>query len=246
MAIRDDLTLDPQIRYWVIAPILTITFLFGLIRHYLTIILKNGPSQGSIDSVKTTQMLRKSQLIRENGHYLPANSFHIRKQHLTSEEGPLTVGMNTEGAVRNPMQDPMQMGDALKGQMTNMLPMIVIGGWVSYTFSGFLTARVPFPLTLRFKQLMQRGIDLASLDASWISSMSWYFIGAFGMRGVYELVLGEDNQADQARAMQQQMPGGPGGQIQDEQKAFKAEWEAMKIVEYRNSLENVEKAILET
>ena len=64
--------------------------------------------------------------------------------------------------------------------------------------------------------------------------------------GVYELVLGEDNQADQARAMQQQMPGGPGGQIQDEQKAFKAEWEAMKIVEYRNSLENVEKAILET
>ena len=55
--------------------------------------------------------------------------------------------------------------------------------WVSYAFSGFLAARVPFPLTLRFKQLMQRGIDLSSLDASWISSMSWYFIGAFGMRG---------------------------------------------------------------
>merc|ERR1712130_224767 len=199
-----------------------------------------------IDRLRENHTNASSQLIRENGHYLPANSFHIRKQHLTSEEGPLTVGMNTEGAVRNPMQDPMQMGDALKGQMTNMLPMIVIGGWVSYTFSGFLTARVPFPLTLRFKQLMQRGIDLASLDASWISSMSRYFIGAFGMRGVYELVLGEDNQADQARAMQQQMPGGPGGQIQDEQKAFKAEWEAMKIVEYRNSLENVEKAILET
>lgn len=46
--------------------------------------------------------------------------------------------------------------------------------------------------------------------------------------------------------MQQQMPGGPSGQIQDEQKAFKAEWEAMKITEYRNALENVEKAILET
>ena len=57
---------------------------------------------------------------------------------------------------------------------------------MSYTFSGFLTARVPFPLTLRFKQLMQRGIDLGSLDASWISSMSWYFIGAFGMRGLFK------------------------------------------------------------
>ena len=59
MSIRDDLTLDPQIRYWVIAPILTITFLFGLIRHYLTIILKNGPSQGSIESIKTMQLLTK-------------------------------------------------------------------------------------------------------------------------------------------------------------------------------------------
>jgi D-mannonate dehydratase len=59
-------------------------------------------------------------------------------------------------------------------------------------------------------------------------------------------VLGEDNQADQARAMQQQMPGGPGGQIQDEQKAFKAEWEAMKIADYRNAHENIEKFIIET
>ena len=108
---------------------------------------------------------------------------------------------------------------------------------------------------------MQRGIDLSSLDASWISSMSWYFIGAFGMRGtlflafilyliiiftqgIYELLLGEDNQADQARAMQQQMPGGPSGQIMDEQKAFKAEWEALKITDYRNALEHIEKTIL--
>ena len=83
--------------------------------------------------------------------------------------------------------------------------------------------------------------------------MTWFWfriyqnvIISWKILGVYELVLGEDNQADQARAMQQQMPGGPSGQIQDEQKAFKAEWEAMKITEYRNALENVEKAILET
>lgn len=66
------------------------------------------------------------------------------------------------------------------------------------------------------------------------------------IEGVYELVLGEDNQADQARAMQQQMPGGVGGQIQDEQKAYKAEWEALKITNYKNALENVEKMLLQT
>ena len=62
--------------------------------------------------------------------------------------------------------------------------------------------------------------------------------------GIYELMLGEDNQADQARAMQQQMPGGGGGQIMDEQKAFKAEWEALKVADYRNSLANIEKTVL--
>ena len=49
--------------------------------------------------------------------------------------------------------------------------------------------------------------------------------------GIYELVLGEDNQADQARAMQQQMPGGA-GQIMDEQKAFKVVITYIKVSIY--------------
>ena len=59
MTVRDDLTLDPQIRYWVITPILLITFLFGLIRNYLTLIFRNGPTQGSIEQVKTMQTIKK-------------------------------------------------------------------------------------------------------------------------------------------------------------------------------------------
>ena len=74
------------------------------------------------------RLIVRSALLRENGHFLPANSFEIRKRHLIGEQGALTIGKDTEGAVKNPMQDPSMMGDQLKGQMTNMLPMIVIGG----------------------------------------------------------------------------------------------------------------------
>ena len=64
-----------------------------------------------------------------------------------------------------------------------------------------------------YQSVLYEGLVLFSLGFNFIEKH---------VVGIYELMLGEDNQADQARAMQQQMPGGASPQLMDEQKAFKA------------------------
>lgn len=234
--IRSDLLLDPDIRLWVFLPIVTITFLVGILRNYVTILLMST-KKVDLQQIQDSHILMRSRLLRENGKYLPKNSYLMRRHFFNNaENGYLTIAKNRPTVQPNPMNDPGMMTDMLKGNLTNMLPTILIGGWINWTFSGFVTTRVPFPLTVRFKPMLQRGIELTSLNSSWVSSASWYFLNVFGLRGIYALVLGENNSADHTKGMQDPMANAAVSMPADLKPAFKAEWEAIEICEHQSAL----------
>lgn len=236
-----EVIVDPQIRFWVFLPIVVITFLVGILRHYISILL-SSQKKIEIQQLQDSQLIMRARVLRENAKYIPKNSFLIRKQAFNKEEDGYLM-QKRPPVTQNMMTDPTMMTDMLKGNLTNVLPMIIIGGWINWMFSGFITTKVPFPLTLRFKSMLQRGIELSHLDASWVSSASWYFLNVFGLRSIYALVLGENNAADQSKQMQDQMSGAAMAMPTDPKIPFKAEWEALEIVDHQWVLNDVENTI---
>ena len=105
------------------------------------------------------------------------------------------------------LSDPTMMTSMLTKNLNFIVPNMLTAGWVNFFFTGFVVGKVPFPLTQRFRGMLQRGIELQSLDVTYISSLSWYFLNFFGLRGVFNLCLGE-NTLDDTQAMQQQMAMG--------------------------------------
>lgn len=80
-----ELLLDSKIRFWVFLPLMAITFLVGIIKHYLLVFMQNDKvvdKQQIIDS----QALIRSRLIRENGRFIPKESFQMRKFYFCNEE----------------------------------------------------------------------------------------------------------------------------------------------------------------
>uniref|UniRef100_A0A2I3MYI9 ER membrane protein complex subunit 3 n=2 Tax=Cercopithecinae TaxID=9528 RepID=A0A2I3MYI9_PAPAN len=149
-------------------------YLSGLVQWLISIIpaLWEAEMGGSLEPrnlrpTATYQVLIRSRVLRENGKYIPKQSFLTRKYYFNNPEDGFFKKTKRKVVPPSPMTDPTMLTDMMKGNVTNVLPMILIGGWINMTFSGFVTTKVPFPLTLRFKPMLQQGIELLTLDASW-------------------------------------------------------------------------------
>ena len=190
MSQEDIILLDPKLRNWVLYPIFVITLLVGLARHYVTQLIA---SQRASDVTKARQMnvLTRSSRFRQNARFIPPSAFKIRKDYFSAKKTGLLS--QKQEAPENPMMsgNPNMQMDMMKGQMTNMLPSIAMMTFVQHFFSGYVMSKVPFPLTPKFKAMLQQGVQLTTLDPTYVSSLSWYFLVMFGIRGVMGLFLGK-------------------------------------------------------
>ncbi|KAI0306976.1 integral membrane protein DUF106-domain-containing protein [Multifurca ochricompacta] len=158
------LYLDPQIRDWVLFPITLVMILVGVLRHYVVVLLQSSPKK------------------------LPRSAIREQRALMRSNQGETP-------APPNPLSDPAAMDGMMAGmrtQMVMMVPQMIVMGWINFFFEGFVLIKLPFPLTLGFKSMLQRGIQTADMDVRWVSSLSWYFLNFFGLNGLYRIILGGD------------------------------------------------------
>lgn len=93
----------------------------------------------------------------------------------------------------NPMSNPEMMTGMLKNNLFMAIATPLQYGMISHFFSGFLIGKMPFPLTQKFRDLLQSGVAVVSLDVRWISSISLYFLTIFGFNSLYKIFLNESD-----------------------------------------------------
>mmetsp|Transcript_18866 Transcript_18866/g.21617 ORF Transcript_18866/g.21617 Transcript_18866/m.21617 type:complete len:301 (+) Transcript_18866:117-1019(+) len=204
------LLLDSDIRDWVVLPLFVIMISTGLLRHFVSQLLKGDPKPlTKIESRAKNAMSRAVRLRTGSGNYISQNRWEARRRYFSDKEsGHLREEseraarelekLNEEGVAPggiDPM-NPMSMMDGMKGSMVFMVQNMVMMQGISHFFQGFILLKVPFPLTRGFKMMFQRGLGelTSNLDTSYVSSVSWYFLVMFGLRGFFRMVIGDPSQ----------------------------------------------------
>eukprot|EP00597_Dinobryon_sp_UTEXLB2267_P003518 CAMPEP_0170074788 /NCGR_PEP_ID=MMETSP0019_2-20121128/12040_1 /TAXON_ID=98059 /ORGANISM="Dinobryon sp., Strain UTEXLB2267" /LENGTH=250 /DNA_ID=CAMNT_0010285337 /DNA_START=24 /DNA_END=776 /DNA_ORIENTATION=+ len=223
--------------------------LVGMGRHYIQLLLKSDPiiNESSLNEMKYKQILGQSARLRMHGNMLNDRAYGRRKAYFVRK----TTGVLREKVPgpSNPMSNPLAMMDMMKGNIMFMVQNFVLMGFVSSFFSGFVCLKIPFPLpSTHFKLMLQRDVNLSTLDVSYVSSLSWYFIVTFGLNGVYRLLLGDEGgEFEDMSMMQMQQMGAMGGNQMgfDASAAYKQEREWLSLARHHwIGAEDAEKILL--
>lgn len=250
---------DPALFYWVLFPITIVMILTGILRHYAAVLMNSSPKPPSAAVLREQRNLIHGSNVRQHANVLSPVSFEARRARIVKEfkEGKhLKDGPESREKPSVPggaMADPANrdnMLNMMKGNMMMIIPQTLIMGWINAFFAGFVILKLPFPLTLRFKAMLQSGVATQDLDVRWVSSLSWYFLNLFGLQPIFTFLLGNDNAAVQMMGQQMAIAGGaPGaGMIQpgqDVDKMFLAEAEQLEVLGHQWILDGVVERMLD-
>jgi len=252
--------LHSGIRDYALIPIFLVILALAFIRTKLLGILKDAPKV-KISEMKQNNIISRCKRLVQGCGILSDEAWNGRCGYfLAKDTGALDKYRPSAKDPMDAMQgmsDPSQAMGMMKSQMVFIFSQGATGYWVNHLFSGFLVAKTPFPLTFRFKPMMQRGVAVDALDVSYISSLSWYFIVMICSSGLQQLLSSwssskaiDPNSTNEAM-MQNMMPmgaaaggnpmmGGP-----DPAKAYDDAKESMKLVSHKWILHNSELKLME-
>jgi hypothetical protein len=200
-----EFVIDHRIRDWVFIPILYVMFMCGLLKIFIQKVMNakkpvTGTTAKAVEDARQKCVLMRAQKLGSTNSLLTNRGWHMRRHWFLKAEGQLFEHENDaeEDAMAamskgNPMMNPNNMADMLKNNlfMTVITPMQF--GFISYFFTGYIVGKVPFPLTQKFREMLQRGVENVALDVKYVSALSLYFLTIFGFNSVYRMILSGDN-----------------------------------------------------
>ncbi len=213
------LHLDPEIRVWVLLPILVTMFVIAILQDNLRVLLLSGPARVSRARLLRDHVLQRSTRLRNACGVLPDDeAFRRKRAYFTNTtNGWFSRSLNETAAdgfmlkLTLPLLEawgPGAGGAMLKQYALNFVPTILLGVFVNHFFSGFIVAKLPFSLPSSFRYMLHSGVMLPELDACYVSSLSWYFLALMGVRNLAALLTDwmQDYQTVQLQEVAQQSP----------------------------------------
>jgi ER membrane protein complex subunit 3 len=187
------LVLDWRIRLWVFLPIALATALMAVLRHYVVALLVVEPKVTLIN-VRDASAIARASASRRSAHLVHRAQFEARRAYFSSPDGPLRKTHATSSSPMTALMNPRHLSNQVTAVLTSFVPQMILGAWARYSFGGFAVCRVPFPLSQRFRGMLQVGIEHTgqNLDVSYVSALSWYIINLFGNVAIVRLFLSVD------------------------------------------------------
>lgn len=263
-----NLLLDSDIRDWVVLPLLIIMVVAGLLRNSLSKYLRANSRSACYIEKRARSCIQKSGRLRSGGgSYISAVKWEAKRRYLSQkgdndedtdsgnlsflrEEAVIAKNEKENATDAADMMNPLAMMDGMKGNMVFMVQNMVMMQGISHFFKGFVLVKVPFSLTNGFKMMFQRGLDLSTLETSYVSSVSWYFLVMFGLRAFFRLAIGDVPQEVQEASFVQHSLGtlvnapAAGPQKFDATAVLKSEADNLELTMQKSVLDDVEKRLL--